>query len=214
MDDSPYFSGSKKRKKHPHPSKTITNIYSSDPFASNNVTIENLTGLTDKDLDYMNNKKRKNVKVNIKNLMKNPAPNYIEFDKPEYIDTSGIEYKLASGAIKESYQSRGEITNPDFKEPDDFDKRYIGTQVFWIRMPIKNRGNTEYPNPLGSGQSIRMYHIEKQILCEASVDSVFVGNKRKTGYVVLRDFRTLSQPNDPKEYLSIVNKKYTKKYLS
>lgn len=146
---------------------------------------------------------------------KTPEPNYSEFNKllkrkNVYVDLLGREYILASGAMRDKFVGQGIITSPDFREPDPTSIESVGSLVFWIRIPIKLRGHTPFPEP--SGEKLTLYYPKDQILCRAITDGVFYsGPKKKTGYVVLREFKTFGQVANPEEYELVISKRYIKR---
>ncbi len=146
---------------------------------------------------------------------KTPEPNYSQFKKllkkkNVYIDSLGREYILATGAMRDKYVAQGYITSEDFSEPDLNSIESVGTLIFWIRIPIKLRNWVPFPDP--TGETLTLYYPKDQILCEAITDGVFYsGPKKKTGYVILRNFKTFGQVADPEQYEAIIFQKFIKK---
>lgn len=134
---------------------------------------------------------------------KTPEPNYSEFGKKgsiQYVDRDGREYRLAepSSSLVRSHK-RASLSGPwkPFVEPGRLERNAnYGTQVFWIRIPIYLRGNVDRPNPMGS--TLSLYFIREQILCSGTTDGVFFsGPKKKTGYVMLKNFTVIGPTPDP-----------------
>lgn len=146
---------------------------------------------------------------------KTPEPNYSQFKaqlkkKNVYIDLMGREYILASGDMRDKYVTQGFITSPDYKEPNPSSIESVGTLLFWIRIPIKLRNRVPFPDP--EGEKLTLYYPKEQILCRAITDGVFYsGPKKKTGYVVMRNFKTFGQVIDPDRYESVIFHRFIKK---
>lgn len=139
---------------------------------------------------------------------KTPEPNYSEFGKigVQYVDMKGREYILARGSeTVRQYVESGDITVPDFNEPDRQFTENVGTQLLWIRIPIHLRGTVEFPD--SNREALTLYFVRDQVLCTGQTDGVFVsGPKKKTGFVVLRNFSTHGQVSDPSKYGHLVSK--------
>ncbi len=136
-----------------------------------------------------------------------PELNYSEFGKKkaQYVDLTGREYILATGKVTKGYVRSGDIKHPYFVEPDRELQETLGTQVFWIRIPIHLRGTVPFPEP--EGENLQLYFARDQILCRGRTDGVFVsGPRKKTGFVVVRDFQTFGQVADPSKYEHLVVK--------
>lgn len=153
-------------------------------------------------------KNPKDKKRSIEYKTKTPEPNYSEFQKigTEYVDVQGREYILAKGGfLKNGFERSGDIQDPTFLEPDPELKQSVGTQIFWIRIPIYLRGTVGFPEP--SGKLLSLYFVRDQILCSGETDGVFVsGPKKKTGFIVLKKFQTFGQVADPSSYQHLVTK--------
>ncbi|KKL68000.1 hypothetical protein LCGC14_2129370, partial [marine sediment metagenome] len=138
---------------------------------------------------------------------KTPELNYSEFQKEgiEYVDLEGREYILAKGNFRTNYVRSGDIQDPTFLEPDRELKQSVGTQIFWIRIPIYLRGTVGFPEP--SGKLLSLYFVRDQILCTGETNGVYVsGPKKKTGFIVLKKFQTFGQVADPSSYQYLVTK--------
>ena len=134
-----------------------------------------------------------------------PEPNYAQFGRigAQYVDERGREYILATGPLVDAYVRAGDIQHPYFITPDPRGVHEMGTQIFWVRIPIRLRGSVEFPDP--AGERLEMYFWREQIRCEGRVDGVFVsGPKKGTGYVIVRDFVTLGRPDKPAEYEKVL----------
>ncbi len=155
-------------------------------------------------LDGKRYKKRaKNEEKSLAYHARNPGPNYSQFKRPEYVDMKGREYKLASGSTMGNLIRSGVISHPEFGEPDLRDEQQLGTQMFWIRIPIHLRGTVPRPNP--EGENISLFHIKKQVLAGGFTNGVFFEGKNKTGYVMLDNFTTYGQVADPSPYAHLVD---------
>lgn len=140
---------------------------------------------------------------------KTPEPNYSEFGKMgvEYIDLKGREYILAKeGTLVNTYKSKGLIQTRTFFEPNRNRREIIGTQIFWVRIPIDLRGTVEFPQP--DGEHLNLYFIRDQVICIGKTNGVFVsGPKKKTGFMILNNFTTFGQVADPSKYAHLFSKK-------
>lgn len=134
---------------------------------------------------------------------RNPQPNYSNFKRPQYVDMSGREYKLATGDLVEQYINTGRISHPEFEQPPLSGESSWGTQLFWIRIPIYLRGNVEFPQ--AEGGVVTLYHEQSQVLCTGITDGVYYGQRRKTGYIVLSKFTSHGQVADPSLYAHLID---------
>ena len=142
-------------------------------------------------------------------IAKTPEPNYSEFGKigADYIDLKGREYIHATTEhqIVRNYVRVGEIDSPDYTEPSLTVEENVGTQIFWIRIPIYLRGAVDFPEP--EDEWVTLYFAKNQILCKGRTDGVYTsGPKKKTGFVILRDFQSYGQVVDPSRYEHLVDK--------
>lgn len=121
----------------------------------------------------------------------------------EYQDEKGRQYILLKEGEKDFKAERdrlvqsGVIRYPSFRGPSGLEDQYgsYGTQLFRIRKPIATRGETEWPSP---GEYINtLYHLATQTVCAGTVDKIFYGPNRKTGYVTLSNFFVLDRPSNP-----------------
>jgi hypothetical protein len=148
--------------------------------------------------------RKKPLTLSPKYKAKNPQPNYYNFGKkPEYIDTMKRHYKLATGLVKQRLVDEGEITNPYFSQPDMYKPRSYGKQAFWIRIPISLRGKVNYPD-VNSSEEIELYHVDTMTKCTAVVEACFHGGRKKTGYVVLKDFSSHGSDRDHNKFEEIM----------
>ena len=137
-------------------------------------------------------RKNKSEKSHNTYLSANPQPSYSNFHKPDYIDTTGREYK---------YASENHVFNPD----TTLDAReWPGEYKFWIRLPIWQRKSIGFPE--AEGEQITFYHPKLQVTATGITDGVFHSPKGATGYVILKNFKTLGPLVDPKEYEYLVDK--------
>ncbi len=134
-----------------------------------------------------------------------PEPNYAEFGKigAQYVDRGKREYILATGPLADAHARAGDVSHPDFVSPDPKGVHDVGTQIFWVRIPIHLRGSAGFPDR--AGEQLEMYFWREQVRCKGHVDGVFVsGPKKRTGYVIMKDFVTLGRPDKPAEYEKIL----------
>lgn len=158
-------------------------------------------------------KKRRNL-LPIKERKKNPQPNYSNFGKPEYIDDLGREYKLATGTVKQSLVETGEDTAQNFEKPELYSEDYIGTKAFFMRIPIDTRDQVPIPDAGFGTSPLQLFDIKTQVVCEGTIDSVFFHKRRKTGYMVMRDFATLGKSSDPSAWQQVIEgRKRRRDYL-
>jgi len=141
---------------------------------------------------------------------KTPEPNYEEFGEigADFIDFKHREYILATSEhqIVSKYARVGDIKFPDYTEPSLTKSEGVGTQIFWIRIPTHLRGTVDFPEP--EDEWITMYFHRNQILCKGRTDGVYVsGPKKKTGFVILRNFQSSGQVLDPSKYEYLVDKR-------
>jgi hypothetical protein len=128
---------------------------------------------------------------------RNPQPNYYNFGKPEFIDTKGRLYKIATGPFRNQYIESGDITDP-FTKTSQYEKEYHGFQVLWAKLPIPNKG-VEFPDAQ-SNEKLVLYDIKSMTKCTAVVDSSFFEARRKTGTVMVRDFISYGTETDVHEF--------------
>ena len=146
---------------------------------------------------------------------KTPEPNYSEFKqllkkKNVYIDLLGREYLLAEGSARDNYTRRGYITNTKYREANPTLIEDVGTLLFWIRIPIKLKNHIPFPDP--TDENLTLYFPRDQVICRGITDGVFYsGPKKKTGYVVIRNFKTFGQVSNPKEYEDILFRRFVTK---
>ena len=170
-------------------------------FNGGNALIEDNVPRNDSQRRYK--KRPENMKQSRNYHARNPGPNYSQFKKPEYVDTKGREYKLASGPVVDRLVRSGTVTNPEFSEPDLRNEQQLGTQVFWIRIPIYLRGTVPFPDPEDEG--ISLFHVATQVSAGGFTNGVFLEGKNKTGYVILNRFETYGQVADPSQYSHLVD---------
>lgn len=143
-----------------------------------------------------------------------PEPNYSEFGElgVEYIDLSGREYRLARGPLVRQYVQAGVVRDAEFTEPDrELRNQHLGTQVFWIRIPIHLRGSVGFPG--AQGEHLELYFARDQVLCRGTTDGVYVsGPRKKTATIVLRDFTTFGQLADPSRFEQLVTQPRRQKH--
>jgi hypothetical protein len=144
-------------------------------------------------------KRKKSLTLSPAYKAKYPQPNYHNFSKPEYRDTKGREYKLATGFVKQRLVDQGDITQPKFTVPDLYEHQFHGTQVFWVRIPVSRSKKFEIPD-VNSNEKVELYHYFNTTKCTGTVESCFFGPRRKTGYIILRDFTSYGSETDPREY--------------
>lgn len=145
----------------------------------------------------------KNITKSKEYYAKNPSPAYANFGEPDFIDTKGREYRVATGPFSEAYQEQEGAFVPGFDTPA-LDITYTqnwGVQMLWFRVPIALRGTTPVPSvDEFAGERIHLYHVQRQVLCTARVEAVYVYHYKKTGHVLLSGTRSSGQVSDPGNY--------------
>ena len=128
-----------------------------------------------------------------------PEPAYAQFGVPQYVDARGREYTLAGGTARQLLVRAGDITTPEFVQPDRERRQRVGKQLFWMRLPRTPDTSVAWPD--ADGEQLWLYFWRTQVLCRGVTDGVYLsGGRKKTGHVVLRNFVTLGQVADPSEY--------------
>lgn len=126
---------------------------------------------------------------------RNPQPSYANFTAgsgaPQFIDDVGREYNLSTGTVKQRLVEAGEDTMPEFTTADQYSKQYIGTKAFDVRLPIALRYHEGPPDAELGNTKLQLFELETQVLCEGVIDSVYFDKRRRTGWMVLREFTTL-----------------------
>ncbi len=175
-----------------------------------------------------NKYKRKNTDFGSHQLyeFKNPQPNYSNFGLPEWIDQNDIEYKLAelniiekNGSIKtnellNNYIERGLIQYQldNEKHIKDFDiikklkNLNNGKQLFWLRIPIYLKSNSDFPS---LNDSISLYNPFNQFTAKGKIEEIYVSSPRqKTAYCLMNSFTILGQSQNPEFWeINFVDKK-------
>jgi hypothetical protein len=120
---------------------------------------------------------------------KHPAPNYRQFKRPEYVDSLGRQYSISDGALRKLYIKSKYIKNPEYMKPTNETKRVnYGPQVLHVRIPIYLRKKDEIVDNPELGENIILVHIDTQMLCTCEVEEVYFQGKRKTGYLLAKNF--------------------------
>jgi hypothetical protein len=153
-------------------------------------------------------KKNKNIDKSFEYHAKHPEPNYSKF-KTEFIDIKGREYRRADQTFVDRYIKEGSmISRLPYDIPLKGDDNW-GKQIFWIKIPIRLRGNIGYPD---KEEYLELFDIHNQIIGDGFTDGIFYGEKKKTGYVIINDFITRGQLRDPSPFLKFIDKKKKLKY--
>jgi len=192
-------------------------IRNRDTFSDNNLDDDIVTNfgpppyefLQEGDSIQLKSTKRKKSNIQSPRMhLKYPNPNYTTFGRPEYLDSMGREYSLTKGDLRKKYIDDRIITDETYEKPSQFIDEEIGSLVLNIRIPIRTRNTVQNPSAFLGGDSIDLIHIETQIICTCSVDSIFMSGRRKTGYLIVKNFRTFGKTPMPhlyKDYLSVTN---------
>ena len=152
----------------------------------------------------------KNKKASIIYHSQTPQPNYSEFKKPEFIEIpNGRQYKIARGKDAQIFIDNGTISNPAPKTFSLDTKFNYGNQVLWIRIPINTKKKVLFPNP--GRDTLTLYHINTQVICNCSVEKEFNKPRAATGYVIVKGFTSNGQVADPSEYEYLITDKQQKK---
>ena len=129
---------------------------------------------------------------------KYPQLVYSEFGKPDFVDTLGREYRVARGSFADQLSNEGRVSNDHFLEPKLRASQKIGTLLLWIRIPIRTHGQVKFPEAVG--EELEFFWAKQQVRASASTDGVYYGERRKTGYMFVRDFITYGQVKNPSVY--------------
>ncbi len=132
-----------------------------------------------------------------------PGPNYRTLKRIDYQDlNSGMQFRLADPDELPG-QRLLQREDPSFRGPEENGPGNYARQLFWVRDPIYLRhGITEWPEP---GKRLEMiWHTRSQTMCRGTVEEIFIEGRRKTGYMVLRDFVVVGKPADPRPMLDML----------
>src|SRR5688572_28452390 len=145
--------------------------------------------------------KRRNHIKNRSYSAKYPYPNYYnQSGTIEYIDQQGREYSLARhGHARQMASESGKIVDEHYNEPELWttDDNRHGLQVFYIRIPIRLRGEVDFPIV---GDTLNMIHTKTQLPCTGKVHSLFHSPRGKSGYLELENFTSGGTPVEPERY--------------
>lgn len=137
---------------------------------------------------------------------KYPNPNYYNFGKPQFVDGEGREYRLAQddNSIKKGMVDKGIITKSVDLDRINREGTNFGTQMLWMKIPSKKRKSVfdsgSVLAPDASGEKLILYDYVTQTPFSATTNSVYLGSKRKTGYVLLDNFVSLGKSADPSRF--------------
>lgn len=177
-----------------------------DLFGENNAF---WTDEFDKSWDPSKFKKRnKNDEKAIAYYGKNPAPNYSDFGVAEFIDSQGREYKRASPKFLETYIEKGIVKEPIPNKLSQFEGKDWGTQVLWIRIPIRQRGSVHFPSPYE--EKINLMEISSQVALNGVSREVWHMGNKKTGFIVLDKMRSEGMSLNPSLFLDLLRIKKKK----
>lgn len=149
-----------------------------------------------------------NTRLSPTKSLKVPGPNWVNINS-QLISKNGFQFQLAPESIQSSKltnytNAEGQRANDKFdnvlnynsssnRDPRDFS---IDKAVFWF----KSKRSKKFMDIPKRGDRFDMMTIQNQIGCTATVDSCYVDGRRKSGYIVLRDFKTSGPVKNPSEY--------------
>jgi hypothetical protein len=147
-------------------------------------------------------KRKRNNTLKPEYKAKFPQPNYYNFKQAEYVDNRGREYILGSGTKKDQLIESGLITHKNYSQPPLHEGGSFGVQMFWLRIPIKRDKKISSEYEIDS--RITLYHIKTQVECTGTIESVYIGKSRKTGYAIIRNFKTHGKLANPKVLMDLL----------
>lgn len=156
-------------------------------------------------------KKNKNDNAALQYLGKNHAPSYEKFKTPEFIDLKGREYRRASSEFIQRFVEEGTASE---RLPEDlplFKNGSWGTQILWVRIPIRLRGTASIPAP--ESEDIELMELKTQIKASGITIGSFFDGKKKTGFILLSSFKTHGQIKDPSIFLEQQKIKHKKQFF-
>jgi hypothetical protein len=114
-------------------------------------------------------------------------PNYRGFGKPEFIDESGLEFKIGWGKLKDDLVQSGDIRGGSTVLSDRSSTSY-GTQLLFVRIPIRMSKSNELIDRLEDVRSLKLYHIPTQSEYSATFNR-FMSNvsKNRSTFAILVD---------------------------
>jgi hypothetical protein len=137
---------------------------------------------------------------------------YNEFEKIDFVDDEGREYKF--NVKKKSNLSSSEYNDPptflssksEMSRSDPDEIRQFGKISFSVRLPTRKDGNSKLKFPESNGKGIYLYNVNTGAVCTGSVYEVNYGQRTKTGKVGLKNFELIGRVNDDVQFMNIVKK--------
>lgn len=126
------------------------------------------------------------------------TPSYKDMKKIDYVDQEGREYSVIRDADNADQNSPAAI----FSDPGLYERTHVGRISLYVRIPVRLK-NTQFPDAQSKRQ-LRLYHVSKGVEAVGVVDSCFCVARAKTGYVELKDVKTLGQ-TDPNEWAHVMS---------
>jgi hypothetical protein len=143
-------------------------------------------------------KKKRNILPAVERA-KNPQPNYQNFT-PQFIDWEGREYAVNKGSVRAELVEQGMDTAPEYETSDLKDWQYIAKKAFNVRLPIDTRHEVEQLDVGMGNTNLELFEVDTQVLCQGIIQDVYFYPKRRTGFVILRDFVTMGKAKNGKEW--------------
>ena len=128
-------------------------------------------------------------------IQKNPHPNYQSFGRTEFVDSLGREYRTPKNEVERNQSII--ISQNDRNRPKDWDSLKINPyaqfriskQILFVRLP-RSKLNLEPPK---IGENLKLWHNVTSLYSEAVVKETYFRARRKTGYIIIKDWHTKQQ---------------------
>lgn len=161
--------------------KRIINLFGNPPYR--------FLKIGDPVPEYLLTRKRRTI-LDPKYRNKYSIPNYNALGKnPHFIDTvTKTQFWRASGDLVDELIENGDMK----RKPDpivintDRPNTYAGDQIMFVRLP-RNRNKETYRTPSPENDIILTYK-KSSIICKARIHSIFIPDKRSTGWAILSNF--------------------------
>jgi hypothetical protein len=132
---------------------------------------------------------------------------YNEFEKIDFIDDQGREYKFFTKKGTTEYNEPPTYLSDRFvmskgREPDDLN--YFGKIAFSMRLPSRKDGSEKLKFPEPTGKTMYLYNIQTGAVCKGNIYQMFYGQKTKTGKVAFKNFELLGKVNDDVQFKELV----------
>lgn len=162
----------------------------------------------------IHNNRLLNTRLSQDKAARNPGPNWYHMDSQLVSKNADFQLQLAPEGFQNERVSGydndegsnatsvfNNILNYNANESNGKKQYNVPKAAFWIKAK-RSKNFLKKPQP---GDTLDLMTMQNQIKCTATIDKCYIEGNRRSGYVVLRDFRAIGQVKNPKEYATPKN---------